>query len=66
LNLCAKIKSGLVHNTLFASSSLQIANSISLSHKTSTSQPTVLFSHKKSAPATSTSQPNIVIMYSSI
>jgi len=48
--------------TLFASSSLHPANSISLSHKTSTSQPAVLFSHKKSAPATSTSQPNTVNM----
>jgi len=46
--------------TLFASSSLHPANNISLSHKASTSQPTVLFSHKKSAPATSTSQPNTV------
>ena len=33
-------------------------NSIFLSHQTSTSQPAVLFSHNKSAPATSHSQPN--------
>ena len=48
-------------HTLFASSSLHPANSISLSHKTNTSQPAVFFSHKKSAPATSTSQPNTVL-----
>ena len=40
--------------------SLHPVNSISLSHKTSTSQPAVLFFHKKSAPAASTSQPNTV------
>ena len=37
--------------------SLQPANSVFLSHQTSTSQLTVLFSHNKSAPATSHSQP---------
>ena len=50
--------------TLFASSSLRPANSISLTHKNCTSQPAVLFSHNKSAPPTSTSQPNTVLVFS--
>jgi len=48
--------------------SLQSANNIFLSHQTSTShqllatsQPAVFFSHNKSAPATSRSQPNRVL-----
>jgi len=44
---------------MFASSSLHPANSISLSHKTSTSQPAVFFSHKKSAPASRTQSQEI-------
>jgi len=46
------------HVTLFSSSLLHPANSISFSHKIGINQPAVFFSHKKSAPPTSTRQPN--------
>ena len=58
---------GSTSMALFTSSSLHPTNSISFSYKTSTSQLAVFFSHKKSAPATSTGQPNtvkIVVTYS--
>jgi len=41
----------------------QPTNSIFLSHQTSNSQPAVIFSHNKPAPATSRSQQNRLILH---
>ena len=40
----------------------QLANNIFLSHQTSISQSVIIFSHDKSAPATSHNQPNTIII----